>query len=428
MPHEAWTTLFLQLAAMLAVGVALGQLGRRIGLQPLFGELLGGVLLGPTVLGAIAPGIQKAIFPASGAVQTASSAIINLGMLLFLFTAGLEVELEHLPRRARAIGWTSLCGIAVPMAAGVSLVWFYPGMWGVQAATQRGLVALCIGTALSISALPVIARILMDLDLLRHELGIVVMSAATLDDLIGWSLFAIVLSRFAGAGTPPGGVVGAIARTVGFIAATVVVGRLLGRPALEWIRRRLPWPTGFLAATSVLVLLAAATAELLGFHAVFGAFFVGVALAGKRGDANEAHATIQRFVLGFFSPLYFVSLGLLADFSRDFDLRLVAVVLGVACACKLGGAWVGARLARLGPRDALAVAFGLNARGAMEMVIASVALQNGVIGARVFVALIVMALVTSMISGPAISAILGRRKPAVPSRLATSLDPADRVE
>jgi len=408
MSQGAWTVLFLQLGVMLGAAVLFGQLARRLRLQPLFGELLAGVILGPTLLGAVAPGFERALFPAAGPVQTASSAIINLGMLLFLFTAGNEVKLEHLPRRARAIGWTSLCGMALPMATGAALVWLFPTIWGPQAETHRGLLALCVGTALSISALPVIARILMDLDLLGDELGVVVMSAATLDDLVGWALFAVILGRFGATGGAASGVGGVLARTIGFIAATLVVGRLLGRPALAWIRRRLPWPTGFLAVTAVLVLLAGSAAELLGFHAIFGAFFAGVALADRGGAGNEAHATIQHFVLGFFSPLYFVSLGLLADFSRDFDLRLVTLVTVVACAGKLSGAWIGGRLAGFGTRSALAVAFGLNARGAMEMVIASVALQNGLISSRVFVALIVMALVTSMISGPAINAVLGR--------------------
>ena len=408
MSHVEWTTLFLQLAVMLGAGLLFGQLARWVRLPSLFGELAAGVLLGPTVFGALAPASWTLLFPRKGPVAVASGAIVNLGMLLFLFTAGLEVELERLPSRLRSIGWTSLFGIALPMAAGVAWVSLLPGMWGPQASTHRGLVALCIGTALSISALPVIARILTELGLLRHELGTVVMCAATVDDLVGWGLFAVVLSRFGADGGAAAGTAAVIAKTAAFVAVTLVAGRFAGRPALAAVRRLLPWPSGFLAVSAVLVLVAGGAAELLGFHAVFGAFFVGVALADRDDQDNEAHVTIQRFVLGFFSPLYFVSLGLLADFSRSFDLALVSSVLAVACLCKMGGAYLGGRLARMPRRQALAVAFGLNARGAMGMIMASVAFGSGIIDARAFVALIVMALVTSMLSGPAIAALLGR--------------------
>jgi Kef-type K+ transport system membrane component KefB len=408
MSHSEVTTLLLQLAVMLGAGLILGELARRARLPAMFGELLAGVLLGPTLLGAVAPSAWAALFPPGGPVPVASGAIVNLGMLLFLFTAGLEVELARVAGRVRSIGWISALGIALPLAGGVALVLLVPGLWGPPAAGGSGTLALFIGAALSISALPVIARILMDLDLLRSEIGVVVMTAATLDDLAGWTLFAVVLSRF-GAGAGAGlGAAAAAGRTVAFVAVTLLVGRVAGRPMLSAVRRSLPWPSGFLAVSVVSVLAAGAAAELLGFHAVFGAFFAGVALSDRDEPDNEAHATIQRFVRGFFSPLYFVSLGLLADFTRGFDALLVAVVLIVACAGKLGGAWLGGRIAGMPGRQALAVAFGLNARGAMGMVMASVALQAGVIGPRIFVALIVMALVTSLLSGPAIATLLSR--------------------
>ncbi len=404
-----WATLFLQLGVMLGGGLLLGGLAARLRLQALFGELVAGILLGPTLLGAVAPAAERRLFPSAGPVHVASAAIVALGMLLFLFSAGLEVDLGHVAPRLRAITWTSACGIAVPMATGAASVWLFPGLWGAGDGGRAGLLALTVGTALSISALPVIARILTDLDLLADELGVVVMSAATLDDLVGWALFAVILGDLEGVASDAGSPVTTVARALAFVAVTVAVGRLVGRPALAWLRLRLPWPTGFLAATAVVVLLAASAAELIGLHAIFGAFFAGVALARRDESGNEAHATIQRFVLGFFAPLYFVSLGLQAHFSRDFDVRLVALVTVVACAGKLGGAWVGGRLGGLPTRSAVAVAFGLNARGAMEMVIASVALHAGLIEPRVFVALIVMALMTSLISGPAIGALMRTR-------------------
>lgn len=403
------TVFLLQISAMLAMGLLFGEAARRMRWPSLFGELLAGVVLGPTLFARVLPDLRAQLFPGASEIRAASSALIGVGMLLFLFIAGLEVDLEHVRERWGRVAWTSLLGMAVPMAAGVAWVMAEPRFWGAQAEANPGLFALFVGTVLSISALPVIARVLMDLGLLRHDLGIVTMTAATLDDVVGWSLFAVVLDRFAAGGR--GGVLdalGSLAALGGFAAAILVLGRWGGGAALAWMRRHLTWPSGFLAASAAGVLAASAAAEALGFHAVFGAFFVGVALARHRREAEAAHETIRRFVLGFFAPLYFVSVGMSADFSGNLDPWLVIPLVGVACAAKIGGVWLGARLGGMPRSEALAVAFGMNARGAMAVILASVAVEARFIDDRVFVAIVLMAVVTSMLSGPALQSLTGR--------------------
>lgn len=413
MSHDELIRFFVQLALMLAVALLCGQAMRRIGQPAVLGELIGGILLGPTVLGTLAPDSYAALFADNATVAVARDAVLRLGMLFFLFVAGLEVNLAHVRARGGSILSTSLLGVLLPFALGFGAVWAWPEWWQAGASSDGGRLALFMGTALSISALPVIARTLMDLKLLQSEMGVVILTAATIDDLIGWSLFALLL-RTLTPDTAEGGAWATLGLMLAVAVGIVGVGRWLVLPLLPRLRARLPWPSGFIALVTILVLGAAALAESIGLHAVFGAYLVGVALSQGTEETNEAHEIIYQFAVSFFAPLYFVSLGMRANFAAHFDLPLVLVVLLVACVGKIVGAGLGARLGGMPPRVALAVGFGLNARGAIEMILASIALEAGLIGERLFVALIVMALVTSIISGPALRILMRPNPPPTP--------------
>lgn len=397
---------FLGISAMLAVALLLGHVMRRLHLPGVAGELLGGILLGPTVFEALAPEWYAWLFPATSTASLSRDAVIKLGLLFFLFSAGLQVNLAHLRQRGLSIAATSISGIVVPFGLGLGSALLLPNLWGFQATGNTWLFALFLGTALSISALPVIARILMDLDLMQRPLGVVVIAAATLDDLIGWALFVVILGNFVPAGQPGRSLWVTLGLVLAFSALALSIGRWPGRHALRWSQSHLPWPSGFIGVTAILVLIAAAAAEAVGIHAIFGAFLIGVALAQSSEEHKQAHQVVSQFVRSFFAPLYFVSVGLQADFAANFDLRLVLLTLFVACIGKIGGVSLGAWLGRLPPREALAVGFGMNARGAMGMILASVALEYELIDGRIFVSLIVMALVTSILSAPIMQRLL----------------------
>lgn len=405
-------TLFLvQLAAMLTIAVVAGQLMRRLGQPAVIGELIGGVILGPTLFGMLFPATYQRLFAADEAVGLARDGLIAIGMLFFLFVAGLEVSQAQVRQIGAKVVAISLLGMVLPFVLGFALVWFIPSLWGPSAETHHLALAMTIGVALAVTALPVIARILVDLGLMQDELAAVVLSAAIIDDLIGWTLFALILSAFVPHGIHAVSDMPWLAPLLGglFILLLVAGGRWLGPAAFQWIRRLLPWPGGFIAVTAILIFLAAATAESIGIHATLGAFFLGIALGRQFDERNEAREVIYQFALSFFAPLYFVSVGLRVNFVTSFDWLLVTAVLAVACLGKLAGATLGARLGGMPPGRALAVGFAMNARGAMEVILATVALQAGIIDQRIFVALVFMAIVTSLMSGPAIKRLVSKQ-------------------
>lgn len=396
----------LQLSAMLAATLLLGRGLRRIGLPALVGELIGGILLGPTILGTYAPATHDWLFPATGAVSTAREGLVQFGLLLFLFLAGLEVELRHLAEQKRTIALTSILGVSVPFLTGVASVRLWPDLWRLGENGTSWVAAIFIGTILSISAIPVIARILMDLGLIRTSFGALVLAAATVDDLIGWTLFGIVLSQFGGSATDGGGWEARISLIAALTMLILSIGTASGRRALKWTMLRFGKGGSYVQLMILVVLLAAASAEWIGTHAIFGAFLMGVAVARTHEPRKQAYAALRSITLDFFVPIYLVSIGLRTNFAANFDPLLVGVVLLVATFGKLAGAAAGALLGGRSRREATAIGFALNARGAMGIVLTSVALDYKLIDERVFVALVFMAVATSALGGAVISRMM----------------------
>jgi Kef-type K+ transport system membrane component KefB len=273
-------------------------------------------------------------------------------------------------------------------------------MWGIQARDNILPFALFIGTTLSISALPVISRILMDLKLLKSRLGTVIVSSATIDDLIGWFLLAIIMNSLLPPGESPTNIWIMLLRIAGLFIIILTLGRWIMQRALRWYEERFTDSGILLGLFVLLALLAASAVEAIGIHAIFGAFLVGIAIAQNKDKRSKAHEALYQLVNYVFAPLYFVSIGLRANFSTNFDLVLVLILIMVASLGKILGATLGAWLSKMPAREALVVGFGMNARGAMEVLIASIALEYGIIDQRIFVALVIMAFVTTIIASP----------------------------
>ncbi len=409
MSSQDFVIFALQITLMLACAVFFGQLARRANQPAVVGEMFGGILLGPTLLGVIAPQLYAWLFQSSASVTVARDASIKMGMLFFLFLAGLEVNLSELSRLGRRAVSIGLIGTLLPIAMGVGLVYLLPrDFWGAAVQEHYFSFALFIGMNLANSANPVIARILMDLGLLKGEVGTLIMMATVVDDLVNWMLFAIILNDIlpkseANSTSVPL----SIALIVLFFVLVLGVGRRLAPSALHWAKQRVSWPSGFIALTSLVILLTGSLAEALGIHAFLGAFLIGIALAGDDEEHNEAHEVINHFVLSFFAPIYFVSMGMTTNFITNFDWLLVALIVVVAFISKVGGVLLAERAAGVPiTRETWAIAFGMNARGATGIILAGVGLTYGVIDEPIFVAVVVMALITSLVAGPMMSKFL----------------------
>jgi Kef-type K+ transport system membrane component KefB/mannitol/fructose-specific phosphotransferase system IIA component (Ntr-type) len=405
-------TMFTALAVLLGCAKLAAELMQKIGQPSILGEISVGIFLGPTVLGRFRPHLYETLFPTTGPMPIVLDTVTTLGVVFFLLTAGLEIDLRSIFRQGKSALLVSLFGVAIPCGTGFFAASLFPRYLGAQEGANPLIFALFVGTALAISALPVIAKILMDLNLLRTEVGTVIISSAMFDDLVGWILFSLVLGMLH---PPPGGSVGdAVKHTIIlvllFVGLTLSLGRWLFDKILPFLQAHTTWPGGVLGFIFTLTLAGAAFTEFAGIHAVFGAFVIGIAIGESGHLRKRTSESIHQIVTNVFAPFFFASIGLRTDFVSKFDWKLTAVVIGVACVGKLLGAGWGARLGGMDRTSSLVVGLAMNARGAMEIILGILALQAGLIRESMFVALVIMALLTSLISAPLIHFLVRRRR------------------
>jgi Kef-type K+ transport system membrane component KefB len=404
--------LLLAISTMLILSRIASEIGRKFGLPMVMGELLVGVALGPTLLGTLLPGVYDTIFPFADNANFARSleTIFSLSVILLLFVAGLELRFSLFLEYGVVALTTGIGSMVLPFVSGFALAWYFPAWFSVAAGGSTHLLfALFLGTAMSISALPVIARILLDMKLLKTDVGAIIIASAVFNDIVGWLVFSFILSMV-GQGNGDVGIVRPIIAIIAFALCMLLFSRFLLNRILPWIQTRLSWPGGVLSLSLGFCLLCAAFTEYIHINAILGAFIAGQAIGDSVHLREEARSIMHQFVTNFFAPLFFVSIGLKVDFVEHFDPVIVGLVLVLAFAGKVLGAGAGARLGGMPPNKAMAVAFGLNARGAMEIILGSLAFEAGLINRQVFVALIVMALVTSITSAPLIRLFLDRKK------------------
>ncbi|MBF0228478.1 MAG: cation:proton antiporter [Desulfamplus sp.] len=407
-PHNIMVML-LSLGILLGVARTLGELAQRFHQPAVVGELLAGVLLGPTVLGTIYPELNLFLFPINGANAIALDAISNLSIVLFLMVAGIEVDLSTIWKQGKIGLKVGITSIMVPFVFAFITAWFFPTIFGKELQVNNFLFALFIATAISISALPIIAKTLMDMNLYRSDLGMVVVSAAIFNDIIGWIVFAVVLGLME---NNPDGANGGnnifltVLLILSFAGIVLTFGRWLIHKLLPFVQAYTRWPGGELSFAIVLALLGAAFTEWIGIHAIFGAFLVGAAIGDSSHLREHTRVIIDNFVSFIFAPFFFASIGLKINFISYFDFSLVLTVLAVACIFKTVGGTLGAIWGKMSYRESSAVGFGMVSVGAMGIIVGLLALEAGIINNRLFVALVIMAIITSMMSGPAMRLIL----------------------
>lgn len=397
--HHEIINLLVQLAVMLVAGRLMAEVSRMLNQPAVVGEILAGIILGPTIFGYIAPDLSLSLFPHIGTNALVLDGFIEIAVVLLLFIAGLEVDLQLVFQQGRTSLYVGLMSLIIPFLFGFGCTFLFPTYFGLHNPDNLIVFSLFIGTTISITALPVIARILMDLNVFKSEMGMIIIAAAMIIDLLGWLIFSVILSMIGGNGHSMS--LGAtIGLTVGFTLVMLTLGRWLIDKTLPWINKHLAWPGGLLSLSLALCFLAAAFTEYIGIHSIFGAFIIGVALGDSAHLSERAKEIIHQFINNIFAPLFFVSIGLYINFVEAFNLWLVLLFIAMAVFGKTAGATLGARMSGLPKFQALAVGFGMNTHGTLEVILGAIALEAGIISEQVFVAVLMMVIVTIIGSAP----------------------------
>jgi Kef-type K+ transport system membrane component KefB/nucleotide-binding universal stress UspA family protein len=404
-PHHDVLALVLQIAVLLFVARALGEVAQRFRQPAVVGEILAGIILGPSLLSGFFPLVGKWIVPHSDVQGYLLEVVSLFGAMFLLLITGLETDLQLIRRQARTALGASLGGIVVPFATGYVLGLYIPD--DLLANPERPIVfALFLATAMSISAIPVIAKVLMDLNLMRRDVGQAIIAAGMTDDAVGWMLLSVVLGLAGGEATNAGTVALAVGKVLGFMAISFTIGRWVVRHALNYVQDHVVSHHRMLSLVVVFTFGWGALSLALGLEAMLGAFVMGILLGGMPRLPSRVFHTVETMAMGVFAPIFFAVAGLKVNVRSLAEPRLIGIallVIAVACFGKVVGGYVGARF--LGGRDhwtALSFGVGMNARGAMEIIIASIGLSMGLLTQEMFSIIVVMAITTSVLAPPAL--------------------------
>jgi K+:H+ antiporter len=391
-----------QIVVLLLAGRLLGELLSRWGQPPVMGQLLAGVVLGPSVLGHLSPATELALFPHALPQRAMLDAVAQLGVLLLLLLTGMETDLSVMRHSGRAAVNVSLAGIALPFLFGVLAIELLPASMLVKP-DQRLLLALFVGTALSVSSVKIVAALVRELGFIRRTVGQIILAAAIMDDAIGWIFVSVLLGLAQRGSIDVGGVVRSVLGTVAFLVFSITVGRRLVFHVIRWTNDHFVSELPVITVILVIMGVMALVTDAIGVQTVLGAFVAGILIGESPILTRHIEEQLRGLIVALFMPVFFGLAGLatnVAALGRPNMLMLTAGLIVVASVGKFSGAVFGGRLAGLTGAESLAVGCGMNARGSTEVIIASIGLSMGLIDESFFTAIVVMALVTTLAMPP----------------------------
>ncbi len=392
----------LTLAVIILCARGLGSVFRRLHQPPVVGEMIAGILLGPSLLGRLAPGASAFLLPNS--IAPYLSVIANVGVILYMFLVGVELDTKLVRGRTHASIAISHASIIVPFLLGSALaLWLYP----IFSTNKVPFVvfALFMGVSMSVTAFPVLARILTDREMHTSPMGAIALACASVDDVTAWCLFALVVSV---AKAHPGDVL----ITLGLAAGFIFVIFAFGRPAAVWFvrqhdSRRITGQSSIVVACVALLAAALAT-QRIGIHALFGAFLAGAIIPHDSLLAQDIKQKFEDLVVVLFLPTFFAFTGLRTQVGLVHGLRdwlICLLIIGVASVGKFGGGAIAARLTGLNWRHAASLGILMNTRGLMELIVLNVGMDLGVLSPTLFAMLVIMAIVTTLATTPVLQAL-----------------------
>lgn len=409
--HDDVLQLVVQISLLLAAARLLGGLAQKLNQPSVVGEILAGVVLGPSLLSGLLPDVGDWIVPRTAVQGYLLETVALIGVMLLLVVTGLETDLDLIRRKARTAVGVAIGGLVLPFAAGLALGYAIPDDL-LPDPSQRTVFVLFIATALAISAIPVLAKVLMDLDLMRRDIGQTLLAAGMIDDITGWTLLGIVTALASAVALTPATILQTVGMVVVFLAATATIGTWLVNRGLAFVQDRFRGQDRMLTLVVVLAFGWGAFSQALHLEPVLGAFAIGILFGRSPRLPVETIRRVEAMAMAVFAPIFFAVAGLKVDISAILEPRLLLItllVIAVATFGKVVGAYAGARwLSGMDHWSGLAYGSGLNARGALEIIIATIGLSLGILSQTMFSIIVVMAVVTSLMAPVALRYTVSR--------------------
>jgi Kef-type K+ transport system membrane component KefB/nucleotide-binding universal stress UspA family protein len=407
-PSEA--VFIAQLILLMVVGRLLGELMLRIGQPAVMGQLIAGILIGPSFLGVVWPDLQHLIFPRTPEQKAMIDAVAQLGVLMLLLLAGMETDLGLVKKTGRASFCVSLTGIIVPFACGFGLGEMLPDAM-LPHPEQRLVTSLFLGTALSISSVKIVAMVVREMNFMRRTVGQVILASAIIDDSIGWIITAMIFSLAMQGEVDPMSVAKSVIGTLVFLGVSLTVGRRIVSILIRWANDN--FVSEFPVITMILVIMGgmALITYAIGVHTVLGAFVAGILIGESPILTKHIEEQLRGVITALFMPVFFGTAGLTADLTVLKDPALLLLTLGliaIASVGKFGGAFLGGRLGGLTMRESFALGCGMNARGSTEVIVATIGLSMGALSQNLFTIIVTMAILTTMAMPPMLRWALAR--------------------
>ena len=399
-----------QILLLLVVGRGFGELLERLGQPAVMGQLIGGILLGPSLFGWLWPSAHGFIFPGDPVQKSMTAAVAQLGILMLLLLTGMETDLRLVRRVGAACVSISATGVVVPFLCGFALAQVLPASLLPQP-DQRLVAGLFLGTALSISSVKIVAIIVREMNFMRRDLGQVIVASAIIEDTIGWVIIAMTFGIATNGTLDPLSLLGTVGGTMLFMAFSLTFGRRIVFMLIRWTNDNLR--SEYAVITVILVIMGAMAliTDAIGVHTVLGAFVAGILVGESPILSDRIESQLRGIITALFMPVFFGMAGLEADLTVLADptlALLTAALVIVASVGKFSGAFAGSRMARLSWKEAFAVGSAMNARGSTEVIVATIGLSMSILSPNLFTMIVTMAVITTLLMPPMLRWALGR--------------------
>jgi len=391
-----------EIIVLLVCGRLLGEAMQRIGQPAVMGQLIAGILLGPSVLGALLPDLQQSLFPQSREQRSMIDAVSQLGILMLLLLTGMETDLSVVRRLGRAALSVSIAGVSLPFACGFALGELLPETM-LPAPDQRLITSLFLGTALSISSVKIVAMVVREMNFMRRTVGQVIVAAAIIDDTIGWTIMAVTFGLATHGGLDVASVAQSVLGTALFLLASFTIGRRAVSLLIRWANDTLVSDVPVITTILVVTVAMALITHAIGVHTVLGAFVAGIIIGQSPILTKHIDEQLRGLIIALFMPVFFGLAGLNANLAivKNPSLLLLSLVfIVVASLAKFSGAFLGGAFGGLTWRESLAIGCGMNARGSTEVIVASIGLSMGALNQDLYTMIVAMAVVTTMAMPP----------------------------